>query len=449
MLAILTPKDTSRPAPPLHVLVRENPDVSCSNCISKGIRCTTNQIVNPAKPNKGGKRIEEAKKMYGSDGSALTPPSAGSEQQTPLPMSTTPAPRAGSVTQENDTGSSMQYNSAGVDTASFGIGFDVSGAHNGVFPSSEDPYDSNNQDGLSSDATGGHLGGVVNPSSLETSVPLKPWHVEWGSTALSTPFGTPFAGGMYDSTLVQDPLSWKSFVSPPTPIGTSGATSSPSAGQSSLAPTLDAAYQNAFTYTDYRPSNSPLPYSMSSSLPAPAPLIDSYSDGSRTERFGSTGETFAYSFPAAYNRSGQGQNSSPPPQIAGRKRTLSKDADALFRLEELDESASNPWAYGPDAVTDRSVRWTRREQVAERLADRALESELSRHLVRVYFQAVHFTLPGVSPESFFLEWRRSGERSDRMDPPQEVLCAVLEAWAARFSDHPVVGCGVFEQADSF
>ncbi|KLT40359.1 hypothetical protein CC85DRAFT_287582 [Cutaneotrichosporon oleaginosum] len=37
-----------------------------------------------------------------------------------------------------------------------------------------------------------------------------------------------------------------------------------------------------------------------------------------------------------------------------------------------------------------------------------------------------------------MSWQQAGERSDRMTPAQEVLCAVIEAWAARFSDHPVV-----------
>lgn len=44
----------------------------------------------------------------------------------------------------------------------------------------------------------------------------------------------------------------------------------------------------------------------------------------------------------------------------------------------------------------------------------------------------------LSPEGFYLEWERAGQRSDRLSPAQETLCAVMEAWGARYSDSPVV-----------
>lgn len=37
-----------------------------------------------------------------------------------------------------------------------------------------------------------------------------------------------------------------------------------------------------------------------------------------------------------------------------------------------------------------------------------------------------------------MEWEACGRRSDRMNPAQEALCAVVEAWAARYSDNPAV-----------
>lgn len=374
MLAILTPKDTTRAVPPLHVLVQENPGVSCSNCISKGIRCTTHQIVNPAKPNKGGKRIEEAKKVYGSDGTALSPPSGASQVVTLDNAST----GSGSNTQFTTT--PVPVDSAGLDMGNEGGVFPMAN----MFPTIDSLLPASSSAGT-----------TVNPGLLDHTIAQNPWPVEWESTALSTRYGTPFAGGMYDS-------SFASFSAPPLP--------------------LSAEYDNVFAASTPQPMSSSLPVASSSST-----------QGYRTERFGSTGETFNY--PAVDDPFQQ--------QVVSRKRTLSGDGDGLFALDELQETNTpNPWASVPGNTADRSVRWTRREQVAERLADRALESELSRHLVRVYFQAVHLTLPGISPESFFLEWRRAGERSDRMTPSQEVLCAVLEAWAARFSDHPVVGCGL-------
>ena len=47
----------------------------------------------------------------------------------------------------------------------------------------------------------------------------------------------------------------------------------------------------------------------------------------------------------------------------------------------------------------------------------------------------------MSPEGFFKEWQRAGQISDRMAPAQEALCAVMEAWGARYSDSPVVSYG--------
>lgn len=37
-----------------------------------------------------------------------------------------------------------------------------------------------------------------------------------------------------------------------------------------------------------------------------------------------------------------------------------------------------------------------------------------------------------------MEWEACGRRSDRMNPAQEALCAVIEAWAARYSDNPAI-----------
>ena len=44
----------------------------------------------------------------------------------------------------------------------------------------------------------------------------------------------------------------------------------------------------------------------------------------------------------------------------------------------------------------------------------------------------------MSPEGFYADWMRVGQRSDLLSPTQEALCAVLEAWGARFSDNPIV-----------
>ncbi|KAL7419255.1 hypothetical protein Q5752_006092 [Cryptotrichosporon argae] len=69
LLGLLTAQSSSSSStgaqPPLHVLAAQHPDIQCSNCISKGLRCTTQQITNPSRPNKGGKRIQEARMIFG------------------------------------------------------------------------------------------------------------------------------------------------------------------------------------------------------------------------------------------------------------------------------------------------------------------------------------------------------------------------------------------------
>lgn len=44
----------------------------------------------------------------------------------------------------------------------------------------------------------------------------------------------------------------------------------------------------------------------------------------------------------------------------------------------------------------------------------------------------------LSPESFYIDWHRADQISERMSPAQEALCAVMEAWGARYSDSAVV-----------
>ncbi|TYJ56517.1 hypothetical protein B9479_002764 [Cryptococcus floricola] len=66
--------------PSLADLVRQNPDVECTNCTNKGIKCSTKQILNPPRPKKGGRRIDQAKKIFGGGDDDAT----GSEREPSL-----------------------------------------------------------------------------------------------------------------------------------------------------------------------------------------------------------------------------------------------------------------------------------------------------------------------------------------------------------------------------
>ncbi|WVQ82734.1 hypothetical protein IAT38_004866 [Cryptococcus sp. DSM 104549] len=114
-----------------------------------------------------------------------------------------------------------------------------------------------------------------------------------------------------------------------------------------------------------------------------------------------------------------------------RKRPRISSSDGLWAATPIDKRICTGSSVEP-------VRWGRKEAVQERLGDTALGIELSRHLTTVFFEAVHVSNPAISPESFYLEWTRAGQQADRMTPAQQVLCAVMDAWGARYSDAPVV-----------
>lgn len=455
MLALLTPADSTRVMPPLPVLVRQNPDVSCSNCISKGIRCTTNQIVNPSKPNKGGKRIEEAKKMYGSEGLFSLSPSAGGTAAPPTPSLTYNAPqptRNDSGTTTRTSGSSASSSSYDLTDANVPTSVDLSNP--GFLFSNQYPYPST--DMLNQGATGSGSASELGPT----------WTTEWSSNAVSTPYGTPFAGGVFDMSAQAstEPPMWDAFMFPPAP----DATYLPAQPSSYTAP--PSLYVSS---ADAVPHLSPSTLSTLDGAPGvvsnPSPFPSLGSDGTLDARSdhpfrrSASGDTSPVPPSTPQSRSSLGlptvtavyppsspsashQTSVGPPQIVGKKRQhADDDVIEIVRNDEgkdddENEDDTDPWSLWAKSKDreDKIIRWGRSNNVGDELASRALGSELSRHLVQVYFSSVHLTLPAISPEAFYMSWQQAGERSDRMSPAQEVLCAVIEAWAARFSDHPVV-----------
>lgn len=459
MLSLLTPPDAdpTKAVPPLHVLVRDHPEVSCSNCISKGIKCTTNQIVNPAKPNKGGKRIEEAKKMYGSGLEASSASASGSAEGTPHFAS-----QVGGGLSHSDR-SSLDRGDSGL-----GIGSSSGSAQQGS---------SSNAADIGGISGGGFFGEQFSYASLTPNVAPAAMYINpestgghflaasWGAAGF-TPTTFPYENTYLDSSRisgVSSPLptadtslqaTWEALINPalstvvptslPPPPRTSssvllsaenlGAPSSLNLFETDPAKFPQIAMDRVFDpRSDRFVSRSAGSGSLSASVsPAPRP-------SPRPEMTTLRAMAEAQSPEHSIERDGSG----PLVSSSRRKRQHDDDEDVVEIIRINDPVEQDPWRIWapPDAV----VRWSQAEQVGERLADRALGLELSRHLVKVFFQAVHLNLPAISPEAFYMEWQRAGERSDRLTPAQEVLCVVMEAWAARFSDHPVVGgagCGI-------
>ncbi len=67
LLALLTSThpDSNVEAPSPHTLARNNPTVHCLSWGKKALRCTKEGIINPGRPNKGGRSIEEARRVFG------------------------------------------------------------------------------------------------------------------------------------------------------------------------------------------------------------------------------------------------------------------------------------------------------------------------------------------------------------------------------------------------
>lgn len=488
MLTLLTVNaDPARPTPPLHVLVREQPDVSCSNCIGKGIRCTTNQIVNPSKPNKGGRRIEEAKRKYGSDGAEII------GGRTPSPT----GPGGGGAAGPGPVVASASGSGSG-------NGLAPPPMHSGssttpTYPPTPLPHmnfqlpllDPSAMDGapmlnpLGGGTTiGGFIGGpspgfmpfhggydFATPAPLLPLVPPPATHsgqshsnVNVNDTwASSTQFSFDTMGTDMHFSSDGFQAAWDALVIPPP-----GGSSSSASANAAAAPHLVHVAPPPVAPEPVSPGDGA---GLSPSPPAQYPLIDmEYTFDPRTDSMvprsgsatpGPSSLTTAMSSRPSSRFSDPTLASDDEPLAGGnnmtnadryrlyqesftspldtalvsRKRTREED-DSDGGVIEVDRNG-DPYALW--APSERTVRWGQREMVAERLADRALGRELSRHLVRVYFQAVHLTMPAISPEAFYMDWQRAGERSDRMTPAQETLCAVMEAWAARFSDNPVVG----------
>lgn len=407
MLALLTADrpDGSGPVPPLHILVRENPGIACSKCIGKGIRCTTNQIVNPAKPNKGGRRIEEAKRMFGGDGSVplQTDDSSRSSSNTSAP---TPLPLAAQYDTLPPT--TPQYQSTSLQL------LDPSA----LFPSGDPSlfsflpqYDPSLQPQLS----GSISPGIASPSVTSAQ---QMDGIDWNNGSFNPSFHSQLAGDI--STLMPQGLEpWSETTQPANPLS------------------LDQA-DFPMPVTGVTP---PMP---SSGLD---PLVDP-----RLSTSGFIGPSTSYHYLDVKWKGGAGTDFRVAPDIYRPASELLRRDESVAqsmavvpmggnvvagRKRDFEEDDQDPWNVKLTG-DGQLIQWGRREAVGEGLADRALGHQLSRHLVGVYFTSVHLNLPTISPEAFYMDWQKAGQRSDRMKPAQEALCAVVEAWAARFSDHPVV-----------
>ncbi|WWD09590.1 hypothetical protein V865_007718 [Kwoniella europaea PYCC6329] len=396
------PSSSTQPPPPLSVLVEQHPEVGCTNCKRKGLKCDTQGIREPTRPNKGGKRIEEAKRKF------------GEEQQ-----------------KRQDE---QVRNNMGLEPNATEIPFDLMEFLN-------------NQ--------------PINP-------PLNPFQATFLSQDVQTsvnPLETA-SGPLPDQTInsLFDPTDLQTFNINPDPSPSNPSplikTPGPSSSSSQQAASIWQQFANNRKEAMYLVRTTGLTpgadgvqiseedddlmgglqsrlsaYMTEMQAPSPSSTSTTYQGISRlsssTTPLAVPGNILGINYNTYTNHNDD--------YLSGdtRKRSRSPyDLDSQSRKMLL--VSSNPWRLYSESGSGQMITWGRREAVSEQLADRALGMALSNHLVKVFFQAVHLSYPAISPEVFYLEWIRAGQRSDRMSPAQEALCAVIEAWGARYSDSPVI-----------
>ncbi|RXK39229.1 hypothetical protein M231_03449 [Tremella mesenterica] len=463
LLYLLTPPsvEDENLIPPLHELVRQNPDTCCTNCKNKGLRCTTNQILNPSRPNKSGRRIDEAREVFGGG--------TGSGMDTGM----------GDMKIMSDSVGEMDNSVRNVDGLINGM-TDVGGMNEGmrdlgvVEPGVSDNDERDMRIGEMIDWSKGGDNGLptimldnsytFHPLSFDTSNSLQPQSLpgpsrqSWISQPLNDVYLDELEGLMMNITQPTSQSTSTSSESPPENVGQSyldpnQLTSNhiqhvPNSFQSTTIPTQHVSSSTFDSWQDFlkspnSPSNIPSSQlashtSASSAIPLPPGLGRFSVQRDQFVKDGESSHVQIHQEPVRVmpvqgswwrdvDRYTENTNTN---QLVARKR-------GRWESETMDgEMIEDEWKLW--AEDQKSLRWGRKENVQEALADRTLGLALSRHLVKVFFHSIHLSLPILSPESFYLQWEKAGQRSDNMSPAQEALCAVIEAWAARYSDSPVI-----------
>nr|XP_018267342.1 uncharacterized protein I303_01328 [Kwoniella dejecticola CBS 10117]OBR89500.1 hypothetical protein I303_01328 [Kwoniella dejecticola CBS 10117] len=441
-ILVALPSSSSSPPPPLNVLVEQNPDIECSNCKRKGLKCDTQGIREPTKPNKGGKRIDEARKIYGGDGPRRSSEASESVQgvddigSDPLeffdshPFFPSQLPNSTPLPTSHATGNTAsQSQSQNADQASSTL-FDPSVLESLAFPITALPSENQSTNDL------------FPPPPIITTQPPAP-------TFISTDTPNTAPGTFQEAASI-----WRQFADyrkgAMQHVQATGQTPRAHLAQLAEADHIwDQGLQDRVTSTinhmkflaeaSEKTGGGTFPTSEWKSI---EDLPDPFNARSNLPILDSSVPT-----PSSFDHLLTPQNllglNDYLKQGDSRKRSRSPFSDDHHQLDsrKMFLLAENPWklwSEDQEQARRQMISWGRREAVFEQLADRALGMALSNHLVKVFFQAVHLSYPAISPEAFYLEWAKAGQRSDRMTPAQEALCAVIEAWGARYSDSPVV-----------
>nr|XP_019049417.1 hypothetical protein I302_03206 [Kwoniella bestiolae CBS 10118]OCF28347.1 hypothetical protein I302_03206 [Kwoniella bestiolae CBS 10118] len=405
------PTSSSSPLPSLSELVEKHPEVGCTNCKKKGLKCDTQGIREPTRPNKGGKRIEEAKRKFGQD-----------------------EERDHEINKRDQNSGIPDSQTVGQDETQIQMPFDpleVFSNHS-IIPSSSQVLPSSNEPHIIPLQDPGSFT-FFDPTVLQTfdpspDPPDPPVHLQPPTTIV--PQGPQTPGP--PSNFQEAASIWQQFANNRKEamylVRTTGLTPGADGVQLSVEDEdLMGGLQSRVS--DYMADlHSPL-----------SGVTQGFSDSSLLGQF--TPATSSTAGPVMGMGSDHYDLDTDLMFGLGDKRKRGRSPhDSGLGNRKMVLLSSNPWKLYSDIPQSQlqMVSWGRREAVGEQLADRALGMALSNHLVKVFFEAVHLSYPAISPEVFYLEWMKAGQRSDRMTPAQEALCSVIEAWGARYSDSPVI-----------
>lgn len=366
-------------------LVRQNPEVYCTNCKRKGLKCTTNQILNPSKPKKGGRRIDEARERFGGHGET----SGGDAESVagPLDIPASGASGAAQVWSRLNPWITEDF----------------------ILPTPSQPSSF-----------------VQPPSDVNDSLPPE---IPQLSRATPVPDTTSLLGLGPDSWMDFDPsvlpaesvpintIDPNSTAIPPflpTPVASNTPSMNLSRPTETLLDDKNGSAPLWWSFSDLpRETMEQVEHAGKTSVTtSPIPPPNQFENG---QFFGNT---FLDHTPASISRlvnsytepiaeslsSGQ---SSDYQQLASNFFPFPRHDSAQTKKRDREEISSSgsapgnkvqvrrkdPWQLYTKEEDLRMVRWGKKEAVQEKLADRALGIELSRHLVKTFFQAVHFSYP--------------------------------------------------------
>ncbi|GAA6016164.1 hypothetical protein JCM10207_004468 [Rhodosporidiobolus poonsookiae] len=123
---------------------------------------------------------------------------------------------------------------------------------------------------------------------------------------------------------------------------------------------------------------------------------------------------------------GEGLNQSPTPPVS---TALPIPPPPPEQVEEIRRASSGSVGYG-QAPTILPAEG--------RLMSTHINQDISDHLIQLYFRVLHQQCPQVDKDLFMRAYEAADRRIENLGPGNECLAMAMQAWASRWSDHPLI-----------